>query len=173
MVKMSNSKTCLNCKKRLPKTYRFCPYCGARIGIPHDEIVDKVAASLERRGFGISNFEHTNWQPMINVTIVPFNKTMLRYVLKNRWLLGKAKHESKLNVDLLGCKRSPDGRLDYNSSIAIEVSVSSDVKSEVEKLMKVPTKTKIVVTDDLEGQLKGVPVVPFSKLEKALDKILG
>jgi hypothetical protein len=110
---------------------------------------------------------------MINVTIVPFDKKMLQYVLKHRWLLGEAKHEPKLNIDVLGCKRFPDGRLDYDSSIAVEISVSSDVKSEVEKLMKVPTKTKIVVTDDLEGKLEGVPIVPFSKLEKALDEILG
>lgn len=169
---MSRPKKCVNCEKALLETYKFCPNCGMRIGVPHDEILEAVAASLERRGFGISNFEHANWQPMMNVTIVPFDKEMLRYVLENRWLLGKAKHESKLNVDVLGCKRSPDGRLDYDSSIAVEVSVSSDVKSEVEKLMKVPTKTKIVVTDDLEGQLEGVPIIPFSKLEKGFDKIL-
>jgi len=170
---MSGPKKCVNCEKELPKTYKFCPYCGMRIGTPHDEIVDVVAVSLERRGFGISNFEHASWQPMINVTIVPFDKKMLQYVLEHRWLLGEAKHEPKLNIDVLGCKRFPDGRLDYDSSIAVEISVSSDVKSEVEKLMKVPTKTKIVVTDDLEGQLEGVPIVPFSKLEKALDEILG
>jgi len=170
---MSRPKKCSNCKSSLPKTYKFCPYCGIRIGIPHDEIVDKVAASLERRGFGISDFEHENWQPMKNVTIIPFDKKMLQYVLEHRWLLGEAKHEPKLIVDVLGCKRFSDGRLNYESSIAIEVSVSSDVKSEVEKLIKVPTKTKIVVTDDLEGQLEGIPIVPFSKFEKALDKILG
>jgi hypothetical protein len=170
---MSGQKRCGNCEKDLSKTYRFCPYCGIRIGTPHDEIVNIVAASLEKRGFGISDFEHTNWQPMINVTVVPFNKRMLRYVLEHRWLLGEAKHESKINVDVLGCKRLPDGRLDYDSSIAVEVSVSSDVKTEVEKLTKVPTKAKIVVTDDLEGKLGRIPIVPFSKLEKTLDKISG
>jgi hypothetical protein len=141
--------------------------------MPHDKIVDKVAAALEKRGFGISNFEHANWQPMINVTVIPFDMKMLQYVLEHRWLLGEAKHEPKLNVDVLGCKRFPNGRLDYGSSVAVEVSVSSDVKSEVEKLMKIPTKTKIVVTDDLEGELEGIPIVSFSKLEKSLDKILS
>ena len=169
---MTSIKNCVNCKKLLPRTYKFCPYCGARIGIPHDKIVDKVAVLLEKLGFGISNFEHTNWQPMINVTVVPFDEKMLQYVLENRWLLGKAKHETKLNVDILGCKRFPDGHLDYSSSVAVEVSVSSDVKSEIEKLMKIPAKTKIVVTDDLEGELGGIPVVPFSKLEKKLKEIL-
>lgn len=105
--------------------------------------------------------------------IVPFDKEMLQRVLENRWLFGEAKGEPKLVIDVLGCKRFSDGRLDYDFSIAVEVSVSSDVKSEVEKLMKVPTKIKIVVTEDLEGQLEGIPIVPFSKFEKALDKILG
>lgn len=65
---MSKPKRCLNCKQSFPKTYKFCPYCGMRIGIPHDEMVDKVAASLARRGFGISDLEPKNWQPMKNVT---------------------------------------------------------------------------------------------------------
>ena len=47
------------------------------------------------------------------------------------------------------------------------------VKGEVEKLTKVPTKAKIVVTDDWEGNFGGTPIVPFSKLENAVDKSLG
>ena len=84
-------------------------------------------------------------------------------------------------VDVLGLKMRIDGhgplvrgkngkRLDIlGESIAVEVSNSSDVKREADRLRKVPVRLRLIVTTDLRtrGELSGIPVISYSKVDSA------
>lgn len=84
-------------------------------------------------------------------------------------------------VDILGLKmrangygplvRGTDGKkLDLlGESIAVEISNSSDLKAEVEKIRRLPVKLRLIVTTypRMRGELAGIPVVPHDKLDGA------
>jgi len=64
-----------------------------------------------------------------------------------------------------------DKRLDiFHGAIAVEVSMSSDVKREIDKLRKLPVNLRLVVTADsrMRGELAGIPIVPYQKLNSKI-----
>jgi len=66
-------------------------------------------------------------------------------------------------------------RLDViGHAIAVEVSMSSDVKKEVDKLRRLPVNLRLVVTADsrIRGKLAGIPIVPHEKLDSTIIKNL-
>jgi len=89
-------------------------------------------------------------------------------------------------VDVLGLKMKKDGlgqlvrgtngkRLDMlGETIAVEVSMSSDIKKEVDKLRKLSVRLRLVVTGDsrMRGELAGIPIVPHEKLDSTVIKSL-
>jgi len=89
-------------------------------------------------------------------------------------------------VDVLGIEMKTDGigplvqrtngkRLHMlGETVAVEVSMSSDVKKEVDKLRKLPVRLRLVVTADsrMRGELAGIQIVPHEKLDSAVIKNL-
>jgi hypothetical protein len=58
----------------------------------------------------------------------------------------------------------------FGDSIAVEVSNSTDVKGEAEKIRRLPVKLRLIVSTDsrMRGELAGIPIVPHDKLDSAI-----
>ena len=107
---------------------------------------------------------------MKNVTIVP-DEQKIRKIIDERWYLGSEPNRQKLIIDVLGCLHD-NTKFDYGKIIAVEVSLSSDIKDEILKLKNVPTKWKVVVTENITGELEGIPVIAINRFEEFIRSIL-
>jgi len=137
----------------------------------HHEIMDMIASVLRKKGFSLYHVEKDEWEPMKNVTIVPNDMELFQKVISERWYLGSVPDKKKIIIDVVGCLHNGTNFI-RNFTIVIEVSCSSDIRKEIIKLMTAPSKWKVVVTKDIEGELEGIPVIHFSKFERFLNDLL-
>lgn len=140
--------------------------------ITHSEIVKQVAKLLWENDFYVRTQRS-----------IPIETTK---GLEVYHALTQKKPEWTAIVDVLGLKMRTDGigplvrgtngkRLHMlGETVAVEVSMSSDVKKEVNKLRKLPIKLRLVVTADsrMRGELAGIPIVPYERLDSTVIKNL-
>jgi hypothetical protein len=135
--------------------------------VTHDEIANQVAKLLRENDFYVRMRRS-----------IPLERLGAFEVYHA--LTGKKREWTKI-VDILGLKMRTGGygplvqgtngkRLDlFGDSIAVEVSNSTDLKGEVEKIRRLPVHLRLIVTTDsrMRGELAGIPVVPHDKLDDA------
>lgn len=135
--------------------------------VTHDEVANQVAKLLRENDFFVRMRRS-----------IPL-KTLKGFEVYQA-LTGKKRGWTKI-VDILGLKMRTDGhgplvqgtngkRLDLlGESIAVEVSDSSELKGEVEKIRRLPVNLRLIVTTDsrMRGELAGIPIVPYDKLDGA------
>jgi len=142
----------------------------------HASMVSELVGILERKGFGLRggvfNGDKHRWGPSTDATVVANNREALNRLLQRDKYTPSAYKGEKLRIDIIGGLYT-DRRFDSGKSIAIEVSISSDIKTEVRKLRKVPSKWKVIVTEDTDGELDGIRVVSLQKFESFLEELTG
>lgn len=132
----------------------------------HEPLVGWLYDKLENNGFLVRK----------KLRFVPNNELVFReavlYGEINSYLrigLGGGE-ESKIEPDIIGCLRKRN-RPRPEFSIAVELSLTSDLKEEVQVLRQIPAKWKIVVTKDIKGELDGIHVREISEFEEEVKRI--
>jgi len=140
--------------------------------ITHSEIIKKIAKLLRENDFYVRT--HCSL-PIYRVKGIEVYHAFTEK--KPRWTA---------IVDVLGLEMKKDGlgeivqgtggkKLNMlGKTIAVEVSISSDVKKEVEKLKQLPVQLRLIVTTDpvMRGELAGIPIVCYYNLNSTIVKNL-
>lgn len=133
-------------------------------------MMNEVSKILRGNNFSIYEIKKKSWEPMKNVAIVP-DKQKIKKIIDERWYLGSEPNNKKLIIDVLGCLHD-NTKFDYDKTIAVEVSFSSDIKNEILKLKNIPTKWKVVVTENISGELEGIPVIAIGGFREFVQAML-